>query len=53
MISKSVIMNEYALLFEKLMSPLKVKDINLLYRASIDGWDAKDFHKTCDNKGPV
>jgi hypothetical protein len=26
---------------------------NLCYRASKDGWSAKDFHKHCDNKGPT
>ena len=26
---------------------------NLCYRASRDGWSAKDFHKHCDNKGPT
>ena len=24
---------------------------NLCYRASRDGWRAKDFHRCCDNKG--
>jgi hypothetical protein len=26
---------------------------DLCYRASRDGWSAKDFHKHCDNKGPT
>ena len=26
---------------------------NLCYRASRDGWDAQDFHRHCDNKGPT
>ena len=26
---------------------------NLRYRASRDGWDAQDFHRLCDNKGPT
>ncbi len=25
----------------------------LLYRASKDGWSADDFHRLCDNKGPI
>ena len=25
----------------------------LCYRASRDGWEAKDFHSNCDNKGPT
>ena len=25
----------------------------LCYRASRDGWDAKDFHSKCDNQGPT
>ena len=25
----------------------------LLYRASEDGWHAKDFHKLCDKSGPT
>jgi hypothetical protein len=24
----------------------------LLYRGSIDGWKAQDFHRKCDEKGP-
>ena len=27
--------------------------IKLLYRGSIDGWKAKDFHRLCDNQGPT
>ena len=27
--------------------------IKLLYRGSRDGWDAKDFHRLCDNQGPT
>jgi hypothetical protein len=23
------------------------------YRASRDGWDARDYHRFCDNKGPT
>ena len=26
---------------------------NLCYRASRDGWNAQDFHRQCDNKGPT
>ena len=26
---------------------------NLCYRASRDGWRARDFHRLCDNKGPT
>lgn len=25
----------------------------LCYRASSDGWEAKDFHSKCDNQGPT
>ena len=25
----------------------------LQYRASRDGWDAKDYHRFCDNNGPT
>ena len=25
----------------------------LLYRGSDDGWEAEDFHKRCDDKGPT
>jgi hypothetical protein len=27
--------------------------LELCYRASRDGWDAADFHRLCDNKGPT
>ena len=27
--------------------------VNLLYRGSKDGWDASDFHRLCDKKGPT
>ncbi|TNV80860.1 hypothetical protein FGO68_gene9550 [Halteria grandinella] len=27
--------------------------VSLLYRATRDGFGAKDFHRTCDNKGPT
>lgn len=29
------------------------KQWNLLYRATRDGFDAKDFHRVCDNQGPT
>ena len=25
----------------------------LCYRASLDGWEPKNFHSKCDNKGPT
>ena len=29
-------------------------EFNLIYRASRDGWDARnDFHRLCDEKGPT
>ena len=28
-------------------------NIKLLYRGSRDGWEAKDFHRLCDNQGPT
>ena len=28
-------------------------NIKLLYRCSRDGWEAKDFHRICDNQGPT
>ncbi|TNV79826.1 hypothetical protein FGO68_gene9460 [Halteria grandinella] len=28
-------------------------NFSLLYRATSDGFGAKDFHRTCDNKGPT
>jgi hypothetical protein len=27
--------------------------INKLFKASRDGWTAKDFHSKCDGKGPT
>ena len=27
--------------------------VELLYRASRDGWAASSFHSCCDNKGPT
>ena len=27
--------------------------LEVLYRASSDGWNAIDFHSRCDNKGPT
>ena len=27
--------------------------LNLLYRGSVDGFAASDFHRKCDNKGPT
>ncbi len=41
----------YAL--EKLLVTANRKTITpkLLYRASVDGWHASSFHRTCDNKG--
>ena len=35
-----------------LASPEQVK-LELLYRASRDGWRAQDFHSRCDDKGPT
>jgi len=31
----------------------KVKEFKLEYRASRDGWNATDFHRKSDNKGPT
>ncbi len=31
----------------------KEVQITLLYRASVHGWEAKDFNDNCDNKGPT
>lgn len=31
--------------------PKKSYELNLLYRASQNGWDDEDFHKLCDNLG--
>ena len=28
-------------------------ELQLLYRASRDGWEGKHFHSKCDNKGPT
>ena len=43
-------------LFIKLMNKsnkINGKQFKLIYRGSKDGWDAYDFHKNCDNKGPT
>jgi len=32
---------------------IEVKKVSLLFRASENGWDARDFHKYCDGKGPT
>jgi len=29
------------------------KHWKIIYKASTDGWEATDFHKKCDNKGPT
>jgi hypothetical protein len=31
----------------------KQYEIQLIYRGSEDGFGAADYHKKCDNKGPV
>ena len=28
-------------------------ELNLIYRASRDGWHVDDFHRLCDGKGPT
>jgi len=33
--------------------PTKIKKINLLLRASRDGWTNKDFYRHCEDKGAV
>lgn len=33
--------------------PDNIKEVKLLFRASRNGWNAVDFHRLCDNKGPV
>lgn len=33
--------------------PNNVKSVKLLYRATCDGWKSDDFHRQCDNQGPV
>lgn len=30
---------------------LKNKDMTLIYKGSIDGYEAKDFHEKCDKQG--
>ena len=41
---------EFNLLYERLKKNGHIIDFKLLYRKSIDGKWAKDFHKKCDNK---
>lgn len=36
-----------------LLSLLEGKDLQLIYRGSRDGWNYRDFHQRCDNKGPT
>ena len=31
----------------------KLKSSRILYKASINGWSAQNFHKICDNRGPT
>ena len=31
----------------------EVKRVTLIFRASVNGWAASDFHRHCDNKGPT
>jgi hypothetical protein len=38
---------------EGLHNLLPRKRLELCYRASRDGWDAADFHRLCDKKGPT
>ena len=31
----------------------EVKKATLIFKATRDGWDAKDFHRLCDDQGPT
>ena len=42
---------EFYLLYKRLKQNGKINDFKLLYRKSIDGKSAKDFHKKCDGIG--
>jgi hypothetical protein len=45
------IKEKHVVYLQKLFEPSEVL-LTLDYRASIDGWKAKDFHSKCDYKGP-
>jgi len=36
-----------------LLGNLHYNKMSLLYRATRDGWEEKDFHQRCDNQGPT
>ena len=42
-------------MFEKIRidSTIEVKKVSLLFRASENGWRAREFHKYCDGKDPT
>jgi hypothetical protein len=49
--SKIISYLEYKQLKKWLKEVNRTKVLNLLYRATRDGWKAKDFHSRCDDKG--
>ena len=48
--SRCKISNEMRLFLLKLLGDRPLKS-SLLYSGFIHGWDCKDFHSRCDNKG--
>lgn len=37
----------------RIITLFEVRELKLLYRASVNGFGAKNFHQCCDNKGPT
>jgi len=44
---------EYIFKYVRINGRTEVTEATLIFRASRDGWSAKDFHRLCDDRGPT
>ena len=44
---------EYIFEYARINGDTEVTEATLIFRATRDGWDAEDFHRLCDDRGPT
>lgn len=50
-VPSAIVTNRDAPHLQAWLEDVRGRTLELLYRASRDGWKGADFHRTCDNKG--
>ena len=45
--------SQFILKHARINGTQEIKQVRLLFRASLNGWKSTDFHRYCDDKGPT